>query len=106
MKSIDDLRKAFFGWRQPLSRDNALRGGIETSRILDKLTDPTPITEAGLRELGFHLADIPGKHRIFSLGETAVHIDADGGCEIDANDFSGYVKTIGQLRMLLLGVGE
>ena len=96
--TMTELREAFAAWPPP-------KGDIDAAfRLLRLLKDPTPITEAGLRELGFHLADIPGKHRIFSLGETAVHIDADGGCEIDANDFSGYVKSMGQLRGLLLFV--
>ena len=97
--NMQQLREAFAAWPAKYPVD-------EAAEILSLLTDHAPITEAGLRELGFHLADIPGKHRIFSLGETAVHIAADGGCEIDASDFSGYVKTIGQLRGLLLFVGE
>ena len=103
MKSIDDLRKAFFGWRQPLSRDNALRGGIETSRILDKLTDPTPITEAGLRELGFVFDDYT---KLWEIGE-------DGGFYSQSSAMlychglrAKNVRTLGHLRMLLLSVGD
>jgi len=99
--TMKQLCEAFASWRKAETGQAVL-----AYNLVWLLTDPTPITEAGLRDLGFHLADIPGKHRIFSLGETAVHIDADGGCEIDANDFSGYVKTLGQLRLLLLSVGE
>jgi len=99
--TMQQLREAFAAWQKAETGKAVL-----AYNFMLLLTDPTPINEAGLRELGFHLADIPGKHRIFSLGETAVHIDADGGCEIDANDFSGYVKTLGQLRLLLLSVGE
>lgn len=98
MKSIDDLRKAFFGWRQPLSRDNALRGGIETSRILDKLTDPTPITEAGLRELGFE--QYFGSC-VWWLGDLRFTYE-DDTLRFDRRE----IKTMGRLRMLLLGVGE
>ena len=102
--TMTELREAFAAW--PQMEYYRYPRQVAAEKIMHLLTDPTPITEAGLRKLGFHLADIPGKHRIFSLGETAVHIDADGGCEIDASDFSGYVKTIGQLRGLLLFVGE
>ena len=105
MKSIDDLRKALFGWRQPLSRDNALRGGIETSRILDKLTDPTPITEAGLRELGFRF-DPSEPLPVYRIGETMAAVDADGACGVSGKTVNALVRGMGKLRGLLLSVGE
>lgn len=75
--TMTELREAFAnGWATGTSHE-----------IIQALRGPTPITESGLRELG---ADVAEKF----AGEWSVYIRLGG------------IKTIGQLRGLLLSVGE
>ena len=71
--------------------------------ILAALKDPSPITEAGLRELGF---SPDYQHTpVWVLGD--IHAGFENGvCAICGQDVTALAKTMGRLRMLLLGVGE
>lgn len=90
---ITELRESFASWPAKYPVDQA-------AEILTLLRDPTPITEAGLRELGFGY----DRHNDeWLLGEFTY--DLDIGRVIFATG-SVEVKSMGQLRMLLLGVGE
>lgn len=67
------------------------------------LTDPTPITEQGVAELGFERAD--WDKRLWSLGGLHAGFD-DGMCALCGPNVAVLAKTLGQLRGLLLFVGE
>lgn len=93
--NINELREAFAVWPLPIT------SAVEDSfNILRLLRDPTPITEAGLRELGFE-----GSEKTeFYVGTLRGWLD-----EVDGFYFyncSQYPKSMGKLRRLLLGVGE
>lgn len=83
---ITELREAFANWAIGEPFQNAFE-------IMQLLTDETPITEAGLRELGV-LDELQKKFNVpqpkHVIGELAII----------------NVKTLGKLRCLLLGVGE
>lgn len=85
---MDELREAFAAWKigEPLT--NAYD-------LMQLLTDPTPITEAGLRELGVKF------ERTKRRGDWLVH--TSWGI-VNISDIK--IKTMGRLRMLLLSVGE
>jgi len=102
MKTMTELREAFRKWRQPHSKNNALRGGIDASRILDPITDPTPITEAGLLELGFERWTL----RTWMCGVLLLENRLDGRWLAEICREYLEVKNLGQLRGLLLFVGE
>lgn len=84
--NMQQLREAFAAWPAKYPVD-------EAAEILSLLTDHAPITEAGLRELGVmdelqKKSNVPlPKHVIGELGIMGI-------------------KTLGQLRLLLLSVGE
>lgn len=92
--NMQQLRKAFAAW--PFC-------GTANYEFLTLLKDPTPITEAGLRKLGLTGDDVCGWY----LGERLilVAVDKNGGW-VDCNGGSFAIKTLGQLRGLLLFVGE
>jgi hypothetical protein len=92
--TMQQLREVFAAWPfcDPTSHE-----------ILTALKDPTPITEAGLRELGYT------QSLAFSslwLSRPLPTIENKGNGKWELNGVSGYIKTIGQLRRLLLSVGE
>ena len=80
--TMHELRDAFAAWRKAETGQAVL-----AYNLIWLLTDPTPVTEAGLRELG---ADVAEKF----AGEWGVYMRLGG------------IKTLGKLRLLLLGVGE
>lgn len=87
--NITELREAFAAWRT--------RPTMNAVDLLWLLTDETPITEAGLRELGFKqyfgsCVWWAGELR-FTYEDDTLHFERR------------EIKTIGKLRMLLLGVG-
>lgn len=86
---MTELCEAFRTW----SRDN-----FDASIIVEELRDPTPITEEGLRELGFK--QYFGSC-VWWLGELRFTYE-DDTLRFDRRE----VKTMGQLRGLLLFVGE
>lgn len=67
--------------REAFSTENV--GWFQAVQIVRALRDPTPITESGLRELGDDVAET------FD-GEWSVYVRLGG------------IKTLGQLRLLLL----
>lgn len=91
--TMTELREAFAAWRKAQTGQAVL-----AYNLVRLLTDPTPITEAGLRELGFE--------RYFGscvwwLGDLRFTYE-DDTLRFDRRE----IKTIGRLRMLLLSVGE
>lgn len=84
--NMNELREAFAAWAIGEAFQNAFE-------IMQLLTDETPITEVGLRELGV-LDELQKRFNvpqpIHVIGELAL----------------SNVKTLGKLRCLLLGVGE
>lgn len=92
--NMTELREAFAAWRYKQT--------VNAVDIMWLLTDPTPITEAGLRELGFDNKQYP--LRFECEGFKCVEKFASGWA-VNAGRFFA-VKTIGQLRGLLLFVGE
>lgn len=93
MNTITELREALANWAVGEPFQNAFE-------IMQLLTDPTPITEAGLRELGFWFS-IHNDEWI--LGDLIYDLDVH---RLILAMGSFEVKTVGQLRMLLLAVGE
>ena len=95
---MNELREAFAAWPKPADRalDNA-------ATLIWMLKDVAPITEAGLRELGF---SPDYQHTpVWVLGD--IHAGFENGvCAICGQDVTALAKTMGRLRMLLLGVGE
>ncbi len=95
--NMTELREEFAAWPPP-------KGDIDAAfRLLRLLKDPTPITEAGLRELGFVFDDYT---KLWEIGE-------DGGFYSQSSAMlychglrAKNVRTLGHLRMLLLSVGE
>jgi hypothetical protein len=91
--TMQQLREAFAAWPfcDPTSHE-----------ILAALKDPTPITEAGLRDLGYDNKQYPLRFECegFKCVEKFV-----SGWAVNAGRFFA-VKTLGQLRRLLLSVGE
>lgn len=90
--TLQRLHEAFWSWKL---------GDAGGDAILFALRDPTPITEEGLRGLGFsyddytHSWEIPDDKGLFFLGSRTFY-----GLGGRAKD----VKTLGQLRRLFLGV--
>ena len=93
---MDELREAFAAWPDcdPTSFE-----------LLAALKDPTPITEAGLRELGFRF-DPSQPLPVYRLGETMAAVDADGACGVSGKSANALVRGMGKLPLLLLGVVE
>lgn len=91
---MTELREAFAAWPfcDPTSHE-----------ILAQLTDPTPITESGLRELGFRLDYL--YKPVWVLGEIQAGVDK-GVCAICGTTVTALARSMGQLRLLLLSVGE
>ena len=91
--TITELREAFYA-------------GPDCDRnrreILAALRDPTPITQAGLWELGFR-PDYQHKP-VWVLGDTQAGVDK-GVCAICGPTVTALAKSMGRLRMLLLSVG-
>lgn len=88
---IAELREAFRRWQ-------AHRREMDAVIIMSFLADPTPITEAGLRELGFE--QYFGTS-VWWLGSVRIEI-VDDSAFFDRRE----IKSMGQLRGLLLFVGE
>ena len=78
-------------------------GWFQAVQIVRALRDPTPITEAGLRELGY-MQSLTFSSLWLSKDMPTVEKTRNGNWEL--NEVDGYIKTIGQLRGLLLSVGE
>lgn len=93
--NMQQLREAFAAWRY--------RQTVNAVDIMWLLTDPTPITEAGLRELGYT------QSLAFSslwLSRPMPTIENKGNGKWELNGVTGCIKSMGQLRLLLLSVGE
>lgn len=95
--NMTELREAFAYFR------DGNRDSFTTEEIVKALADPTTITEAGLRELGFVFDDYT---KLWEIGE-------DGGFYSQSSAMlychglrAKNVKNLGQLRLLLLSVGE
>jgi len=99
---MDELREAFVAWHDNQHIDLMAGEAVEIMRLL---TDPTPITEAGLRELGFRF-DPSQPLPVYRLGETMAAVDADGACGVSGKSANALVRGMGKLRLLLLGVVE
>lgn len=96
--TMTELREAFAVWPLPIT------SAVEDSfSILRLLRDPTPITEAGLRELGYKQS-LAFSSLWLSRPYPTVESKSSGRWQLDGVD--GYIKTLGKLRCLLLGVGE
>lgn len=92
--TMTELREAFAAWKL---------GDTSSDAILFALRDPTPITEAGLRELGY----APRTGTIWGLKNHPDIIGPIGGQIMLLFIHSELrVKSIGQLRGLLLFAGE
>lgn len=90
--TMTELREAFADWPPP-------KGEIDAAfQILRLLKDPTPITEAGLLELGFRQYF---NSCVWWMGELRFTYKDDA-----LNFERREIKTIGQLRGLLLFVEE
>ena len=98
--TITELREAFAAWRKAETGQAVL-----AYNLIWLLTDPTPITEAGLRELGFRF-DPSQPLPVYRLGETMAAVDADGACGVSGKSANALVRGMGKLRLLLLGVVE
>ena len=96
--NMTELRKAFAAWRKADTGQAVL-----AYNLMWLLTDPTPITEAGLRELGY-MQSLTFSSLWLSEDMPTVEKTRNGNWELNGVD--GYIKTIGQLRLLLLSVGE
>lgn len=96
--NMTELRKAFAAWRKADTGQAVL-----AYNLMWLLTDPTPITEAGLRELGY-MQSLTFSSLWLSEDMPTVEKTRNGNWEL--NEVDGYIKTIGQLRLLLLSVGE
>ena len=92
--TMTELREAFAAWKL---------GDTNSDAILFTLRDPTPITEAGLRELGY-MQSLAFSSLWLSKDMPTVEKTRNGNWELNGVD--GYIKTLGQLRGLLLFVGE
>lgn len=92
--NMQQLRKEFAAW--PFC-------GTANYEFLTLLKDPTPITEAGLLELGY-MQSLTFSSLWLSKDMPTVEKTRNGNWELNGVD--GYIKTIGQLRGLLLSVGE
>lgn len=90
--NMQQLREAFAAWKL---------GDTNSDAILFALRDPTPITEAGLRELGF-LQD----GALFHMGRVQVEHRGIYWHVCNHNSFWRIFASMGQLRRLLLSVGE
>ena len=88
---MQELREAFAAWEL---------GELNSEAIVRALADPTPITEAGLRELGFE----GSVETQFYVGWLRGWFDEDG--QFFFYNCKQYPKTMGRLRCLLLGLGE
>jgi len=90
--NMTELREEFAAWPfcDPTSHE-----------ILAALKDPAPITEAGLRELGF-LQD----GALFHMGRVQVEHRGIYWHVCNHNSFWRIFASMGQLRRLLLSVGE
>lgn len=96
--TMQQLREAFATWKAVKGpTQKALNAGF-AANILDALTDPAPITEAGLRELGFE--QYFGSC-VWWLGDLRFTYE-DDTLRFDRRE----IKTMGRLRMLLLSAGE
>lgn len=89
--NMDELRDAFAAWAIGEPFQNAFE-------ITQLLTDPTPITEEGLREMG--LQQYFGSC-VWWAGELRFTYE-DDTLHFERRE----IKTLGKLRLLLLGVGE
>jgi len=96
--NMQQLREAFADWAVGEPFQNAFE-------IMQLLSDETPITEAGLRELGFRF-DPSQPLPVYRLGETMAAVDADGACGVSGKSANALVRGMGKLRLLLLGVVE
>ena len=95
--TITELREAFAAWRKAETGQAVL-----AYNLIWLLTDPTPITEAGLRELGFE----PRPLRSWRHGALTLDDRPEGRWLISICWEYREVKSMGKLRCLLLGVGE
>jgi hypothetical protein len=92
------LREAFDAWRKAETGQAVL-----AYNLMWLLTDPGPITEAGLRDLGY-TQSLAFSSLWLSGDMPTVQKNRNG--KWDLNGVDGYVASIGQLRGLLLSVGE
>lgn len=96
--TMTELREVFAAWRKAETGQAVL-----AYNLIWLLTDPTTITEAGLRELGLDGDDVCGWY----LEGRLVLLAGDAkGHWAEINGLSVCIKTLGKLRCLLLGVGE
>ncbi len=99
--TMQQLREAFAAW--PQMEYYRYPRQVAAEKIMHLLTDPTPITEAGLRELGFE-ETLAGFYcnRLYVEWDHPYkgwYVRINGGNHKKA-------ETIGRLRGLLLFVGD
>jgi len=93
---MQQLREEFANWAVGEPFQNAFD-------IMQLLTDPTPITEAGLRDLGFVF---DAYTKLWEIGEDGGFYSQSSAMLYCHGSRTKNVRTLGHLRMLLLSVGD